>query len=316
MENEIQSTENKENEYGFKSILDLVAQFPDEQACIEHLETLRWGDNVISPFDPNSKVYKCKFNRYKCKNTGKYFNVKTGTIFEDTKIPLQKWFMALYIFSSHKKGISSHQLAKDIDVTQKTAWFMLHRLRYAFAHPNFKMTLSGDVEADETYMGGKEKNKHKSKRGRQVYGSVNKTPILGLIERDGNVIAQKVDNATMVTIIPFVHDNVVGGSTLYTDENRAYYYVKGFYNHKTVNHTQKEYVNGKSHTNTIEGFWSQLKRGIDGIYHWVSTDHLQSYIDEYTLRYNTRKNSTCQRFDLILGNTIGRLTYKQLIAND
>lgn len=135
----------------FKSILELTERFPDERACIEHLEWLRWDGNVVSPFDPESKVYKCKGIRYKCKNTGKYFNVKTGTIFEDTKIPLKKWFMALYIFSAHKKGISSHQLARDIDVTQKTAWFILHRLRYAFDHPNFKLSMGGEVEADETY---------------------------------------------------------------------------------------------------------------------------------------------------------------------
>ncbi|MBN3034740.1 MAG: IS1595 family transposase, partial [Bacteroidales bacterium] len=143
----------------FATIYDLIKKFPDEQTCINHLEALRWGGKVISPFDPDSQVYKCKGNRYRCRNTQKYFNVKTGTIFEDTKIPLQKWFMALYIFSSHKKGISSHQLAKDIGVTQKTAWFLLHRLRYAFNHPSFKNILENHVEADETYIGGDEKNK-------------------------------------------------------------------------------------------------------------------------------------------------------------
>lgn len=141
---------------GFKNILDLIKAFPKESACVEHLENLRWGGEPVSPFDPVSKVYCCANNRYKCKNTGKYFNVKVGTIFEDTKIPLQKWFMALYIFSSHKKGVSSHQLAKDIDVTQKSAWFMLHRLRYAFEHPNFLATLDNTVEIDETYIGSEE----------------------------------------------------------------------------------------------------------------------------------------------------------------
>lgn len=122
----------------FKSIFDLLKAFPTEQSCIDHLENLSWGGNPVSPFDAASKVYKCAGNKYKCKNTGKYFNVRTNTIFDNTKIPLQKWFLALYVFSSHKKGISSHQLAKDISVTQKSAWFLLHRLRYAFDHPNFK----------------------------------------------------------------------------------------------------------------------------------------------------------------------------------
>ena len=144
----------------FKSIFDLINTFPNEQSCIDHLEKLIWNGNPMSPFDKDSKVYKCANNKYKCSNTGKYFNVKTNTIFDNTKVPLQKWFLALYIFSSHKKGVSSHQLAKDITVTQKTAWFLLHRLRYAFDHPNFKKTLGNVVEIDETFCGGDAKNKH------------------------------------------------------------------------------------------------------------------------------------------------------------
>lgn len=125
----------------FSSIIDLISKFPTEQHCIDHLEAIRWSGGIESPFSPASKVYKCAGNKYKCKESGKYFNVRTGTIFEDTKLPLQKWFMALYIFSSHKKGISSHQLSKDLDITQKSAWFVLHRLRYAFDHPVFKASL-------------------------------------------------------------------------------------------------------------------------------------------------------------------------------
>ena len=139
----------------FKSIFDLLKAFPTEQDCINHLETIRWNGVVVSPFDETSKVYKCANNKYKCKNTGKYFNVRTNTIFDNTKIELQKWFLALYVFSSHKKGISSHQLARDISVTQKSAWFLLHRLRYAFEHPNFQAVLGGNdaVEIDETFIG-------------------------------------------------------------------------------------------------------------------------------------------------------------------
>lgn len=148
----------------FSSIFELLKAFPDEQSCIDHLERFRWNGNVVSPFDESSKVYKCAGNKYKCKTSGRYFNVKTGTIFEDTKIPLQKWFMALYVFSSHKKGISSHQLAKDITVTQKSAWFLLHRLRYAFAHPAFREVMSSTVQADETFVGGKNKNRHNDKK--------------------------------------------------------------------------------------------------------------------------------------------------------
>jgi len=302
----------------FKSIFDLLKAFPDEQSCINHLEDLRWNGAVVSPFDETSQVYKCKNNRYKCKNTGKYFNVKTRTIFEDTKISLQKWFMALYVFSSHKKGISSHQLARDISVTQKTAWFLLHRLRYAFDHPNFKAMLDGEVEADETYIGGDYKNKHTNKKLEATQGrsTKDKSAVFGIAKRGGNVIAKKVDDVSKKTLQSIIHEKVASGSIVSTDEWLAYKGLDKFYKHLLVNHGAKEYVNQMAHTNNMECFWSHLKRGIDGIYHWVSKEHLQGYIEEYTLRFNTRNNSTCERFDLILSNMIGRLTYKQLIGNE
>ncbi|MCF2501037.1 IS1595 family transposase [Dyadobacter chenhuakuii] len=301
----------------FKSILDLLKAFPDETAYIKHLENLRWAGAPVSPFDSTSQVYLCANNRYKCKKTGKYFNVKVGTIFEDTKIPLQKWFLALYIFSSHKKGISSHQLAKDIDVTQKSAWFMLHRLRYAFDHPNFQAALGEQREAeiDETYMGGKESNKHQSKKigGTQGRSTKGKQPVLEMNERGGNVIVQVVGDTTMATVQPIVKSVVIEGSEVITDEWKAYKGLSSSYDHSVVRHGSKECVNGKAHTNTIEGFWSLFKRGIDGIYHWVSVKHLQVYVGEFALRYNSRKFSAKDRFNFVLDNMEGRLTYKALI---
>ena len=301
----------------FKSIFDLLKAFPTEQSCIDHLEQLSWNGNPVSPFDSESKVYKCTGNKYKCKNSKKYFNVRTGTIFDNTKIPLQKWFLALYVFSSHKKGISSHQLAKDISVTQKSAWFLLHRLRYAFDQPNFQLELSNTVEIDETFVGGQALNKHANKKKKNENGGTlhEKQPVLGMIERGGNVIAKVVPNRHKETILPIIKDSVKSNSVVMTDEYTAYKDLKVDYNHFRVNHGAKEYVNGMAHTNSIENFWSHFKRGIDGIYHWVSKPHLQAYVNEFTLRYNTRKFETKERFNLVLASVVNkRLTYNMLIA--
>jgi transposase-like protein len=300
----------------FKSIFDLLKAFPTEQSCIDHLERLQWAGNPVSPFDGSSKVYKCAGNKYKCKNTGKYFNVRTGTIFDNTKIPLQKWFMALYVFSSHKKGISSHQLAKDISVTQKTGWFLLHRLRYAFDHPNFKKVVGGIVEIDEVGIGGQSYYKHSNKKIKNEEGATisGKASVMGMRERDGIVKAQVVKDRTMETLLPVVYENVAPDSVIMTDDLHAYQHLKKDFEHHSVNHSAKEFVNGMAHINGIENFWSHLKRGIDGIYHWVSKEHLQAYINEFTLRFNTRKFATQSRFDLILAGITGkRLTYDKLI---
>jgi len=299
----------------FTSIIDLLKAFPDEQTCIDHLERLMWAGNPISPFDPTSKVYNCAGNKYKCKNTGKYFNVRTNTIFDNTKIPLQKWFLALYVFSSHKKGISSHQLARDIDVTQKSAWFLLHRLRYAFDHPNFKNSLGNVVEIDETFVGGKAKNKHESKKKKNEQGNTihDKAPVLGMKERDGNIICKVVPNREKETLLPIIYQNVEAETVVMTDEYTGYNDLSEDYTRLKVNHGAKEYVNEMAHINGIENFWSHMKRGIDGIYHWVSTDHLQSYVDEFTLRFNSRKFGTQQRFDMVLMGAAGkRMTYEKL----
>lgn len=305
----------KEQDIYFKSIHDFLAVFPDEQACINHLEQIRWNGNVVSPFDETSKVYKCKNNRFKCANTNKYFNARTGTIFESSNIKLIKWFLALYVFSSHRKGVSSIQLGKDIDVSQKSAWFMLHRLRYAFGNSNNTDKLSGEIEADCTFVGGKTSFKHKSKRdldNAKGTGAINKTPVFGMVERNGNLVVGKVAKEDKATLQPIMNEWIESGSTLITDGHGAYKKTK--FNHEVLEHEQGEYARKHYHTANIDGFWSQFKRTICGTYHQISPKHTNEYAQECALRYNTRKMPTSTRFDFILENMIGRLTYKTLTA--
>jgi hypothetical protein len=304
---------NAQQDIYFKSIHDFLRVFPDEQACINHLEQIRWGGVIVSPFDEASKVYKCAGNKFKCKNTGKYFNAKTDTIFEGSNIKLMKWFLALYVFSSHKKGISSYQLSRDIDVTQKSAWFMLHRLRHAFGNIETK-EFDGIVEVDETHIGGADKNKHKSKKiNKPGMNMDTKQAVLGIKDRKtGQVKATVIYQRDGESMVKYVQEYVELGGIVCTDDARNLLYIGNHYSQIRVNHSAKQYVDGFAHTNGIENFWSHLKRGIDGIYHWVSVPHLQSYIDEYTLRFNTRTFSTSSRFDYILSNMTCRLTYKEL----
>lgn len=299
----------------FNSILELIKEFKDEQTCINHLEELRWNGDVISPFDQTSKVYKCKNNKYRCKNTGKYFNVKTGTLFDNSKIELQKWFLAIWLITSHKKGISSLQLHKDIHVTQKTAWFMLQRIRNCFGIEN-NNELNNTVEADETYVGGKNKNRHAKNKIKNSQGrsTKDKTPVVGFVERNGKLNANVVKNTNCETLTNETIRSVKESATIYTDEWLGYNALNRIYDHHYVKHNQGEYVKGSVHTNTIEGFWSLLKRGIIGIYHFASKKHLQKYVDEFVFRYNTRNMEfEAIRFNSMLKNLENRLTYKMLI---
>ena len=299
----------------FNSLFDLARVFDSEQICLEYLEELVWNGNPISPFDPYSKVYKCAGNKYRCKNTGLYFNVKTGTMFDSSKISLQKWFMAIWLITMHKKGISSHQLARDIDVTQKTAWFMLQRIRNCYGIEN-QNELKNEVEADETFIGGAEKNKHANKRteGTQGRSVKTKTPVFGMVERKGKLVAKVVKSTSSKYLTPEIIKHIKAGATLYTDEWIGYKNMDEFYNHLFVDHSAKEYVKNGIYTNTVEGFWSLFKRGITGIYHFVSRKHLQKYVDEFVFRYNTRNFATeTARFDYLLNNVSNRyLAYKTL----
>lgn len=203
----------------FNSILDLLKAFPDEQTCIDLLTELRWNGNVVSPFDPTSKVYICKGNKYRCKNTGKYFNVRTGTLFDNTKVELQKWFLAIFLVTSHKKGISSLQLAKDIDVTQKTSWFMLQRIRNCFGFDNEGPLTEGEVEIDETFVGDKNKNLHGNKKidDSQSGSAKDKSSVVGMIQSGGKLIAKQVIGVGVEVLTPEIVKRVKD-AMIYTDE--------------------------------------------------------------------------------------------------
>lgn len=308
----------------FNSIIELFEAFPNEQSCIDHLEWLRWKGDVVSPFDPTSKVYKCKDNKFRCKNTGKYFNVKTNTLFDSSKIELRKWFVAIWLVTSHKKGISSAQLSRDIDVTQKTAWFMLQRIRNCFGISNDieedvnngnGNKLDGAVEIDETFVGGKNKFRHRDKKIKACQGRSfkDKVPVFGMLQRGGKVIAKVVPNTRSITLFPLILKYIRVGSQLYTDEWDYSDAVNYLYNHRNVNHGAGFYGYDEITTNRIENFWTVVKRSILGIYYHWSRKHIQRYIDECVYRFNTRHHSDGERFNLLLENTEHRLTYKELI---
>lgn len=292
--------------------LHFTKSFPTEQSCIEYYEKLRWKGKVISPFDKDSKVYKCSNGKYRCANTGKYFNVKTGTIFENTKLPMQYWFYAMFLFLSHKRGVSSCQLARDLGVTQKTAWTMLHKLRsYMECENNAK--LENEVEIDETFVGGKNKNRHRDKRVERCQGRSfkDKVPVFGMYQRGGKLVAMTVPNTKAETLTPHIRKYIKDGSIIFTDgweygELRNNYtqlsvdHGRGFYGTMAIDTNTGECISVT--TNSIENMWSHFKRTIFGTYYKVSKRHLQRYVDEFVFRFNTRNGTDIERFNILLQN--------------
>ncbi len=307
----------------FNSLIQLLNAFPDDDACRAYLEERRWKGTPRCPHCKHSEnAYSIDGGkRYKCPNCRKKYSVLVGTMFENSKVGLRKWFVAIYLITSHKKGISSCQLAKDVGVTQKTAWFMLHRIREMLQDKS-PHQLQGEVEVDETLVGGSEKNKHRDKRTKNKSKIVgDKAPVLGIVERGTGDKPSRVrffvlDDTTRKSIHPHIMHSVKRGSRLHSDENLVYRRLGRFYDRGIVNHKRGQYVDytpdGIITTNNIEGLFSHLKRGIIGVYHQVSRKHLQRYANATAFRLNTRKMNEGQRFDLTVRKCEGRLTYRAL----
>jgi len=301
----------------FKSYLHLMDYFKDNSTCVAYLALQRWDNTPSCPHCGNVGAYVT--NRgFKCKakECAKKFTVTTGTIFEGSKIPLRSWFAAIYLASNHKKGISSLQLSRDLGITQKSAWFMLHRIREMLTN-NAPELLTGVIEADATYIGGNITKMHKKRRDKLNAigtGSSTKVGVFGMVQRDGNIITQVIPKETQQVIHPIIKQFVAPDSLLVTDGHSAYLGMKEF-GHEALSHEKGEYVRDHLHTGFIDGFWSQLKRGINGIYHQVSPKHLHRYCHEFGYKYNTRQLTDCNRFDRVIKLADNkRLTYANLIA--
>jgi transposase-like protein len=299
-----------------KTLQQAIVYFANPDNCLNYLVERRWPEGVTCPtcgsdkvtFMASRRVWQCKARHPKAQ-----FSIKVGTIFEDSPIRLDKWLCAMWMLANCKNGVSSWEIHRAIGVTQKTAWFMLQRIRLALQGED-SGKLSGNVEVDETFIGGKARNMHRSVRARRIHGTggSGKVAVMGLLERHGEVRTMVVPNTKRKSLRREINSHVETGSMVYSDALKSYNDLNNDYIHNVINHAEK-YVDGNVHTNGIENFWSLLKRGINGTYISVEPFHLFRYLDEQSFRFNNRKENDAYRFDLAVSQIVGkRLTYSQL----
>ena len=298
-----------------------VISFADPTNCRNYLVARRWANGVVCPRCGSANVkFLEKYNRWQCssKHDARQFTAKTGTIMEDSPIGLDKWLMAMWLIVNCKNGISSYEIHRSIGISQKSAWFLDHRIRLALTEGSIEK-LTGEIEADETFIGGKARNMHAGKRALRITGTggKDKTAVMGILERGGKVRTKVIPNRKKHALQSEVRKHVEAGSALYTDALLSYEGLAGEFAHQVVDHAV-QYVDGKIHTNGLENFWSLLKRGINGTYVSVEPFHLFRYLDEQAFRYNNRKDlSDGDRFDLAVRQIVGkRLTWNRLTGKE
>jgi len=306
----------------FQTLPQLFAAFPTEQSAVDYFTAIRWAAGQFCPLCgcmDEAKIGRLSkggvpTNQYKCYDCRQKFSIRVGTIFQDTKLPLRTWFAAIWMITNHPKGIASTTLATDLGITQKSAWFVLHRLRHAARTDSFNRQLSGEVAADETYLGGKDRNRHlKDRGGRQ--GPKGKTMVMGIVEKDGEVRAGVLESSAGYMLQDVIREHVEPGAVVVTDEHYGYRGLAKDYDHRTVKHRAGQYVaKDGSTTNAVESLWSLFKRQYHGTHHWISPKHLDAYLCEMTFRQNRRGVDRGQRVTDLLAGTEGPLPYKVLIA--
>ena len=299
------------------NLLEAVIYFSDLDVAVDFVAKMRWPNGPVCPRCAGTEQSYISTRRlWKCKSCKKQFSVKVGTIFEDSALGLDKWLPAVWLIANSKNGISSHELGRALGVTQKSTWFMLHRIRLAMQTGSFEK-LSGTVEVDETYIGGLARNMHKSVKSRKITGTggIDKSVVLGMIERGGRVRATVVEDNTGRTLKRHVRESIEPGASVYTDQLKSYNGLDDDYDHRTVDHALV-YVDGQVHTNFMENFWSVLKRGLHGTYISVEPFHLFRYIDERVFTFNMRDLDDYGRFETVLRLAAGRrLTYAELTGH-